>query len=805
MGIGDRLKRLQAAAEERGPLEPLDGEDDNEFKITPHVLPDLPPLDPSDVFSDDPAERARVANYNAGLDCETCLIQPSLAVPRLVVTGYQAVDGTQSIVTGVVSDGRGGWTRDPTVHARAFLAFTEKIIRDAMGDGKAVALKIVGTTGLLINQNVSFDLCVIAESAHRADVELGFVGKVESLFEATMQRIFEILDLLLVEDSLLRERLLDLAEGTLGKDFRSLTDEGNPRRKLYNLKVLAQNYLNIQLDKLSWRLGYSRYTDVPLEAYEDGARKYLTDDVESALHVAARQQQRAEAAGLEPAQRIPDSAQQVKYAFSLNLVSAWGMRTDLSKVQQLDADLDSTQRKLLNLLKQHGIVRSTGRDAGTRDMKRIHSLVEQAYKDAGQEVPRTEKGNISTAGGVLEDIAQTQLQRLGGDVEEKVNELGHLDEGKLLEIPLYALSQYVSVGKLVETYLPVLQAGTQHPINTRFQTILETGRVSSARPNLNNMPRGGVRTLLQRLQARVRQCFVPRPGFVLSSVDYSQLELACLSQLMYWYFGDSKMGDAINADFDLHLLFAADQLLHIPYEEALRRKKDKQVSDLRQLAKIGNFSLGGGAGPGTLVKMAATSYGVSLTLTEATELKEKWLNQWQMRPYFRLIQSMLRGYDDKGQAVGALEQFISKRVRSGARYCALANSGFQALGADLALSALYEIIKACYLLNGSMYGARVIGFFYDETLAELPIEKADEYAKEQTRIMVDTQRVYCPDVKPKASPALQECWMKEAEEVHARSVGGKPGKLIPWKPDEKYVKEPETGFMVPMETFGVRT
>jgi len=781
MGIAGRLAAMKAAAESRGPLDPATGEppgvvDDGEFADLRRNtrVSVLPPLRNGEVvFSKSPEERATIADGCAGLDCETFLIQPGRAVPRLVVTGYQKADGTQQIVTGDPSD--------PTIHARSFLSFTEHIVENALSklksvDGKeVVALERVGdgVGGLLINQNIAFDFSAIAEDAHQRDVALGLVGSDESWFERVMQRIFELLDLRVVEDNALRERLLDLAEGSLGKDFSDLTKDGNPRRKGYNLKSMGKQYFNVDLDKLSWRTSYSRLVDKPLSEYADGAINYVTEDVETALHVAARQTRRAQMAGLPPGARIPDAAQQSKYAFALNLVSAWGMRTDLSKVQKLDADLDSLSRQMLGLLKDHGLVRSTGRDAGSRDMKKIHKLVEECYEEARLPVPRTKKGNISTAGSVLEDIALIQSR---GSAKEVLDKEGRLVEDDLFKLPLYALSQYTSVEKLISTYLPTLYAGAQHPINTRYQTVLETGRVSSSKPNLNNMPRGGTKTLLLRLQSRVRQCFVPRPGFLLSSCDYNQLELACLSQLMLWYFGESKMADAINAGLDLHMLFAAEQLLHIPYEEAMRRKKDKEVADLRQMAKVANFSLGGGAGPNSLVKMAAASYGVYLTVDEAKELKEKWLNQWQMRGYFRLISSMLRDFDDRGDPVGSIEQFISGRVRGGARYCALANQGFQALGADGSLSALYELQKASYLRKGPLYGSRCVGYFYDETLFEFPEDRAAEYAEIQTNVMKEVMQQHTPGVKISASPALMTCWAKEAEAVYDKN-----GKLCVWE------------------------
>jgi len=819
MAIGDRLKRLQAAAESRGPLEP-DGVDDGEFqKSRRPAIPELPTLDTQvAVFPDTAAERERLFDGCAGLDCETFLIQPGRNVPRLVVTGYQATDGRQAIVTGDAND--------PSRHAMAFLLFTDRIIEDTLrqtsskllgdpnvragvadvGTDALVHTAVAGTLsverpktrGLLVNQNIAFDFSVIAEDAHQCDRTLGLVGKQGSFFETVMQRIFELLDLHLVEDTMLREQLIDLAEGTLGKDLGSVTKEGNARRKQYNLKVLVKRYLGTDLDKFTWRTGYYRYLNKPLSVYPSGAVDYLTLDVSGALHTAARQNLRAQLHGLPAGERIPNSAEQSKAAFSFQLMSSWGIRTNLQRVQQLDSDLDRQMRQIIRVLQDEGLVRKEGKDAGTRDMKRTHELVKRCYEEAGLPVPLTKPkngkggGNISTAGAVLEDIA---LIRLRGSTADVLDEHGQVDETELMKEPLYAYSQYISIQKLQNTYLPVLYDGTQRPINARYDIIKETGRVSCYQPNLTNLPKGGTKTLLQRLQARVRECFVPREGFVFCSVDYNVAELCALAQVCIWMTGSSKLAEAINNGIDPHLLMAAEQFLHISYVEALERKKEKHVADMRQLAKVANFGAPGGLGAHTFIEYAKATYNMFLTYEEARDLKEKWLRQWpEMRMYFRMISSMMRGYDDKGNTVGDIEQFVSGRIRGRTRYTAACNTMFQALVADSVKEALYQIQKSCYLLGGAMYGARPVVFVHDEVIAELPEDHAHEFAEVQVDIMVRAMQGMCPDVKISASPALMGAWYKNADSVYDGQ-----GRLIPWEPGVKYVKG-EHGLLTPAQT-----
>lgn len=775
MGARDRLLRLKAHAEARGPIEDVQskrGDGELEFDAAPVFVPTLEAVDPSVIEDESPEALAASSNGCAGLDCETFLIQPGRNTPRLVVTGYQSASGHRVVV--------GGNASDPTVHARAFCAFADAILANA--DGKTHTK----LGNVLINQNIPFDFATIAEDAHQTDVTLGLVGKDGSFFEAVMQRIFAMLDRGMVEDTILRERLIDLAEGTLGKDHASLTDAGNPRRKRYTLAALSKKYLGVDLDKFTWRTGYHSKLNKDLSEYEDGALKYVVDDVSKALQVAARQQLRAQLHGLPVGSRIPNSAEQTKAAWSFQLISSWGVRTDRSKVQKLDAELDHWSGRFINVLKDTGLIRKDGKDEGTRDTKLAQKLVLEAYKKEGLPVPMSESGmNVSLSGAVLEDITLIRLR--GNSREERLNADGQLDEEELFKEPLYAYSQYTSIQKLKNTYIPVLYSGVDYPINARFETILESGRASSYKPNLMNLPRGGFKTMLQRLQARVRQCFVPRPGFLYCSVDYNMLELCTLAQICIWMLGHSRLAEEINKGFDVHTLMAAEQFLNIPYDEAMKKRKakDKFVDDMRQLVKALNFGLPGGLGAASFVKFAKATYNVYVTEEEARELKQKWLAMWpEMRAYFRMIAALMRGVDEKGQTIGDIEQYVSGRIRGRTRYTAACNTFFQGLAADGAKSALYDLQKACYLRNGALYGSRCVAFVHDEVIMEHPEHLAAERALIQADMMIKSMQLVCPDVRVSAEPALMRCWYKDASPVFDGH-----GKLIPWEPPHTLPKK----------------
>ncbi len=184
----------------------------------------------------------------------------------------------------------------------------------------------------------------------------------------------------------------------------------------------------------------------------------------------------------------------------------------------------------------------------------------------------------------------------------------------------------------------------------------------------------------------------------------------------------------------------------------------------------------------------------------SSNTRHKWLAAWpEMRAYFRMISSMMRGYDEKGQSIGDIEQYVSGRIRGRTRYTAACNGFVQGLAADGAKESLYQIQKESYLLNGRLYGSRAVVFVHDEIIMEHPEETAAERSQIQADIMVKAMQEVCPDVRVSASPALMEAWYKGAEAVYNRS-----GKLIPWRPGVKYVKDetngPARGKLVPLET-----
>jgi DNA polymerase-1 len=203
---------------------------------------------------------------------------------------------------------------------------------------------------------------------------------------------------------------------------------------------------------------------------------------------------------------------------------------------------------------------------------RMHELTEAAHVQAGEEfnldspkqlqailygklgIPppkKTASGQLSTAEPVLQELA--------------------LD----YELPRTIL-EYRGVAKLKSTYtdnLPRQINAKTGRIHTSYQqAVAATGRLSSADPNLQNIP---IRTAEGR---RIRQAFVAPQGKVLVAADYSQIELRIMAHLS----GDAGLRRAFENELDVHRATAAD---------VFERPIDEVTADQRRSAKTINFGL----------------------------------------------------------------------------------------------------------------------------------------------------------------------------------------------------------------------
>ena len=139
-----------------------------------------------------------------------------------------------------------------------------------------------------------------------------------------------------------------------------------------------------------------------------------------------------------------------------------------------------------------------------------------------------------------------------------------------------AILNYRGLKKLLSTYIDALpkliNSRTGH-IHTSFnQAITATGRLSSSDPNLQNIPVRG------EDGKEIRKCFIPEPGCLFFSADYSQIELRVMAHLS----GDENMIEVFREGKDLHAATAA----------TIYKKDISEVTrDERSKSKQANFGI----------------------------------------------------------------------------------------------------------------------------------------------------------------------------------------------------------------------
>ena len=267
------------------------------------------------------------------------------------------------------------------------------------------------------------------------------------------------------------------------------------------------------------------------------------------------------------------AAQEADVALRLQQVLGPQLQTQPA-LKSLYEEIEQPLVPVLLRVEQRGVLidrelmRAQGREIAAR-LKEIHAA---ACKEAGYDlniespkqlqhalfeklqIPVTRKtptGQPSTAEDVLEELAETYaLPRL--------------------------ILDYRGIAKLKSTYtdkLPEQVNPRTGRIHTSYhQAVAATGRLSSADPNLQNIP---IRTAEGR---RIRQAFIAPPGYVLLAADYSQIELRIMAHLS----GDEGLLRAFAEDLDVHEATASD-VFGVPLESV--------TADHRRLAKTINFGL----------------------------------------------------------------------------------------------------------------------------------------------------------------------------------------------------------------------
>jgi DNA polymerase-1 len=268
------------------------------------------------------------------------------------------------------------------------------------------------------------------------------------------------------------------------------------------------------------------------------------------------------------------------------------------------------------------------------------------------------------------------------------------------------LLRHREIEKLRGTYGEGLlhEVGADGRIHATFnQTVARTGRLSSDKPNLHNIP-------VRSDEGRVfRTAFVPSPGRTLLVADYNQIELRCIAHLA----ADPGLIDAFTSGSDIHNATAARVFGVEPGDVTL---------DQRSKAKMVSYGLAYG--------MEAYGLGQRLNIPtdEATKILEAYFEA------FPNVKAYMDATVQEARKNGFTETLFGRRrpipellnsnwrIRQAGERQAM-NAGIQGLAADIFKVALVRIDEA---LEARRLGSELVLQVHDEVIVEVPDAEREE-------------------------------------------------------------------------------
>ncbi len=289
--------------------------------------------------------------------------------------------------------------------------------------------------------------------------------------------------------------------------------------------------------------------------------------------------------------------------------------------------------------------------------------------------------------------------------------------------------EFRQLSKLKSTYvdtLPALLKASTGRLHTTFdQTGTATGRLSSANPNLQNIP---IRTEVGR---EIRAAFTAEPGSVLLAADYSQIELRLLAH----FSNDPLLVEAFRRGDDIHTL-TASQVFGVPPLMV--------TPDHRRQAKVVNFGIVYGLSPFGL------SQNLGIETSEAKRFIQAYFEKYSgVRAFIDKTLDDARHHQHVKTLFGRIRPIPdingkNANLRGFAERTAV-NTPLQGTAADLIKLAMIRIDEA---IRDRNLRSRMTLQVHDELVFEVPEAELD--------VMRSLVREYMEKVHPLAVPLVVE-------------------------------------------------
>ena len=353
-----------------------------------------------------------------------------------------------------------------------------------------------------------------------------------------------------------------------------------------------------------------------------------------------------------------------------------GILVDALNLSTLDAEFEKQMQNI-----EQEIYALAGEQFNLASPKQIGDIL---YVKMGLKGKKTATGAFQTGADVLEDLAQE-----------------HELPKKILEWRAFQKLKSTYTGALLE------QRDKNGRIHTTFsQTVVNTGRLASSNPNLQNIP---IRT---EEGQKIRRAFIAPKGYKIISADYSQVELRLLAAV-----ADVKaLKEAFLNGVDIHAL-TASRVFHIPL--------DKVDSSTRRNAKAINFG----------IVYGISQYGLARQLNISTDEAKQYIDSYfaampEIKQYMaKTIEFahhngyVLTPYGRKCSTQGINDQ--NKRIVSFAERAAI-NAPIQGGASDIIKLAMKQVD---YRLAQGGFKTKMLLQVHDELIFEAPDDEVETVKK----------------------------------------------------------------------------
>jgi len=372
---------------------------------------------------------------------------------------------------------------------------------------------------------------------------------------------------------------------------------------------------------------------------------------------------------------------------------------------------------------------------------------ENYKKELQENIEKLEKEIYSLSGeafniGSPKQLAEILFEKMGIEPVKKTK-TGYSTDVEVLEVLALRgieiaekLLEYRGFTKLLSTYVEPLPklADEEDRIHTTFnQNGTSTGRLSSANPNIQNIP---VRT---DEGIKIRKGFISQDGWNLVSFDYSQIELRVLAELSK----DENLLLAYKKDKDLHDLTARKIFFKTDEEQVTREQ--------RSIAKVINFSILYGKTPFGLSKE------LKIPVADASQYIKTYFEQYPK------VKKFLENILENARQNGFVETLYGTR-----RYINNINSSNKNLQAQANRMAVNTVVQgtAANIIKKVMIklydefknndDIKMLLQVHDELIFEVKDEVSEKYMEKIKEIMEGT--IKFEDIRLRANGSVAKNW-----------------------------------------------